>query len=214
MKKTTYTLPAYWASYLINADESGLAIGDKWEADRFIKDNNLGSALSCGESYVARSNQANNLAGDVCDFTFPVLTKAQIKERDKAEAIAHLRAIVSPGDTLYTILRNVSSSGMSRQIDVYAFKADGERMAKYWLSGYIATACGYSRTSEGALRVGGCGMDMGFAITYALGYAMFPNGFECVGKERCRSNDHTNGDRTYEPHAHRDGGYAFRHEWI
>lgn len=31
---------------------------------------------------------------------------------------------------------------------------------------------------------------------------------------RCHSNDHSNGDRNYEPHHHRSGGYALRQEWL
>ena len=65
----------------------------------------------------------------------------------------------------------------------------------------------------------GCGMDMGFELVYNLGYALWPNGYTCTGDskefgKRCRSNEHSNGDRNYQPHHHTDGGYAFRQEWI
>lgn len=40
----------------------------------------------------------------------------------KEEAIQELRNILKPGDRVYTILRSVSRSGMSRCIDFYAIK--------------------------------------------------------------------------------------------
>lgn len=65
-----------------------------------------------------------------------------------------------------------------------------------------------------ALVVNGCGMDMGFHVVYELGYTLYGrDGFICIG-ERCPSNDHSNGDRDYTPHAHTDGGYALRYEWL
>ena len=41
------------------------------------------------------------------------------QELDRQEAIEHLRTMLQPGDTVYTVLRNVSRSGMSRGIDLY-----------------------------------------------------------------------------------------------
>jgi hypothetical protein len=66
---------------------------------------------------------------------------------------------------------------------------------------------------KGGLKVGGCGMDMGFHVVYSLSRSMFRDSFYCIGK-KCRSNDHTNGDRNYRRHKHSDGGYALRHEWM
>lgn len=45
------------------------------------------------------------------------MTKQQQSERD--EFIAKLRETLKPGDTLHTVLRSVSRSGMQRVIDVY-----------------------------------------------------------------------------------------------
>lgn len=44
------------------------------------------------------------------------MTKEQ--EAERAAAIAKFRELVEPGDTLYTILRHVSRSGMQRSISV------------------------------------------------------------------------------------------------
>jgi len=88
---------------------------------------------------------------------------------------------------------------------------------------------GYRQGKSDGLIVGGCGMDMGFHVVYQLGAALWPDGFGCIG-ERCRSCDHSNGDRNYRPnvalttaakggppayeHWHRDSGYALRQEWL
>jgi hypothetical protein len=50
---------------------------------------------------------------------------------DKAEALAELRALLPPGSTVYTILRSVSRSGMSRELSVVAFK-DGRALHPNW----------------------------------------------------------------------------------
>ena len=145
------------------------------------------------------------------------MNKRQQSERD--EYVAKLRETLKPGDTLHTVLRSVSRSGMSRVIDVYHFYTDPKtgEIRQEWLSYWIAKACEFSfQDKSGAhegIKIGGCGMDMGFEIVYTLGRTLYPDGFECAG-EKCRSNDHSNGDRSREPHAHSDGGYALRQEWL
>lgn len=119
-----------------------------------------------------------------------------------------LRRFVKPGATVYTILRKVARSGMSRCIDLYTFD-DGR---KVYLTGYVANVLGYTRTDDG-IRVGGCGTDAGFDTVYNLARTLFRDSFVCTG-EKCQSNDHSNGDRNFAPHAHSDGGYALRHEWL
>lgn len=80
MTTVTYTLPAYWASYLINGDASGIDEDDKAAADAFIAKHNLPGPVSCSEeSWFARSNDASRLGGDVLEYTFllPEQTEAQ-----------------------------------------------------------------------------------------------------------------------------------------
>ena len=129
------------------------------------------------------------------------MTKKQQSERD--EQIAALRETLKPGDTVYTVLRSVSRSGMQRMIDVYAI-CDNEPMRLTWSVG-IATQYTYSRKAE-ALKVDGCGMDMGFAVVYSLGRALYPNGFALPEGQRGRNGD-TSGFDT-------DGGYALNHRWM
>jgi hypothetical protein len=133
------------------------------------------------------------------------------KKSERDAAIASLRETLKPGDTLHTVLRNCSRSGMTRSIDVYLMQ-DGDPR---WLSRFVAKACDFSFDEKrDAIRVGGCGMDMGFHVVYTLSRVLWPEGFECAGKGRCAANDHYNGDRNYEPHQHQDGGYALKQRWL
>ena len=148
----------------------------------------------------------------------PRKTKAQQAERQ--EAIERLREFIKPGDTVYTVLRHVSRSGMMRHIDCYVMEDNEPRYISY----NVALATDNPATDGGAVKIGGCGMDMGFALVYDLSATLFPDGFDCIGKvvgddgytvTRCPSNDHSNGDRDYSPENHHaSGGYALRQRWI
>jgi hypothetical protein len=140
-----------------------------------------------------------------------LLTRAKGKQIMRDEALAYLREILKPGDTVSCVLRHVSRSGMSRRIDFY--KSEGGEML--YLTGRIAHVLDMrvSDASGGGLVVGGCGMDMGFSVVYNLSSALYPQGFTCIG-ERCPSNDHNNGDRDHTPHHHQSGGYAMRCRWL
>jgi len=126
---------------------------------------------------------------------------------DQQEAIERLREMLSPGDTVYTILRHVSRSGMTRIIDPVILGKDGA----YHLGWLVSQALDepYDRNREG-VKVSGCGMDMGFALVYDLSGTIFPDGFDCIGKG-CPANDHVN--RVETTH-HQAGGYALRHKWL
>ena len=136
-----------------------------------------------------------------------------VKQARKGECKARLLEILKPGDTVYTILKHVSRSGMYRVIDLYVIEDNGPRR----ITGLAADLLGgYDKRHEGA-RAGGCGMDMGFHLVYNLGRVLFPNGVSCAGKGRCNSNDHRNPgpDRDkYNGQTHKDSGYAFRHSWM
>lgn len=123
------------------------------------------------------------------------------KARLKAEAIKYLQSILKPGDTVYCILRNVSRSGMSRQIDFLVAESDDSSFKPHSISGLVATALDYPQADGGALKVGGCGMDMGFSVVYNLGAALWPNG-----------TPKPHGRRNGQPDS--DGGYALKHSWL
>lgn len=102
-------------------------------------------------------------------------TKAQ--QAEQTEALDKLKDILKAGDTLYTILRNVSSSGMSRVISVVKVEDGDIRI----LDGLIERAGLYKRTPASSrhdgLKVSGAGMDMGFAVVYRLSGAVLEDGY-------------------------------------
>lgn len=67
----TYTLPSYWASYLINGDASGLENGEEDEIDEWLLSKQPGYCVGVGDDHwFSRSNDAGTLAGDVAEYTF------------------------------------------------------------------------------------------------------------------------------------------------
>lgn len=74
-------------------------------------------------------------------------------------------------------------------IDLKVIDKDGS----VWHIGYnaaLATGLPYDRKSEG-VKIGGCGMDMGFALVSSLGHALWPEGYECLG-DKCPDPSHVN----------------------
>jgi hypothetical protein len=130
------------------------------------------------------------------------MTKAQQKHAGQLEAIAHLRTVLKPGDTVYTVLRHVSASGMLRRIDIYKMVNN----EPWYLTGYVARANDYRRSDKGGLVITGCGMDMGFAVVYNLSRTLFPKGFKLPKGKHGRNGDKSGFDT--------DGGYALKQAWL
>ena len=134
------------------------------------------------------------------------MTRISKAEEERCiEALSDLR----PGSTVYTILRHVSRSGMYRAIDLYVMCDNEPQRITFYASQLLE---GYDRKHEAA-KASGCGMDMGFHLVYSLSSRLFRDGYDCIG-EGCPANDHSNGDRDYMPHKHRDGGYALTQRWM
>ena len=134
---------------------------------------------------------------------------AKVSQTRLEQCRAELRKILQPGDTVYTISRHVSRSGMSRVISL-TVAHDGHMhnldcYAAPLLEGYDTRHCG--------CKAGGCGMDMGFHLVYNLASQLWPDGFDCLG-DHCPSNDHSHGDVDCTSHRHRDGGYALKQRWL
>jgi len=113
-------------------------------------------------------------------------------------AIDELRAMLKPGDTVYTTLKHVSRSGMMRVIDLRVMR-NNEPLRISWS---VAQAIGYTYDNKHeGVKITGCGMDMGFSLVYTLGSVLWPNG-------------------TPEPHGTRNGeadtcgGYALKQRWM
>lgn len=134
-------------------------------------------------------------------------TKEEVKH---AREFLVERLGIKPGDTIQTIVRHVSKSGMSRDISAYYAKGGDVFNISYHAAVLMGSPMAKSRE---AVKMGGCGMDMGFALVYDLAYYLFKDGFDCIGGT-CPSNDHSNGDLDYTPHHHKGGGYALRQRWM
>ena len=94
--------------------------------------------------------------------------------KEQIESAKHQLRAVRKGDTLYTIVRNVARSGMSREISV--FIARGKEVRD--ISWAVAVTLGWSQNKNTrAVKIGGCGMDMGFHLVNSLSYAM--HGTKC-----------------------------------
>lgn len=123
---------------------------------------------------------------------------ARYSNADRAEALQSLREHFKPGQTVYTILRHVSSSGMSRDISVITIDDEGQIRQWDWA---VACVLGEPLAKREGVRVGGCGMDMGFHLVYNLGRTLWPDG-----------TPEPHGTRNGQPDC--DGGYALKQRWL
>lgn len=120
------------------------------------------------------------------------MSKNTISKAAQEESMGALVAMIKPGDTVYTMLRKVSASGMSRQISLFIVR-DGAILP---ITGRVADVLGYKTTDKNpggnwAIRVDGAGMDMGFHLVYNLGRVLF------------KGTD-----------TEKDPGYSLSHRWL
>lgn len=137
-------------------------------------------------------------------------------DSERAAAIEALRQEIKPGETLRTILRHVSRSGMTRRISVVQIREDGE--TRQW-DALVAKAIGEKVPPLGqeGIKISGAGMDMGFELVYRLSMALYGpgHGYMCLG-EACPSNSHVNNPRApyRKGHAEHIDGYAISQRWL
>ena len=103
----------------------------------------------------------------------------------KTKSIEALKGLISEGDTIFYIVKNVSNSGNYRHIDFYkfdvkdTFKENENRVVKTWLSGHMAQALQYRFVDKTqCVGVSGGGMDMGFHLVYQLSHLLFGDGYK------------------------------------
>ncbi len=125
------------------------------------------------------------------------LTQAAGKIARRDYCRAELRKLAKPGTTVHCVLRSVSKSGMSRTISLFVIHK-GELRS---IDQLAADATERNVADGGGIKMGGCGMDMGFALVYELGMAMWPKGTK-----------KPHGRRNGEPDT--NGGYALKHSWV
>ncbi|NYE28531.1 hypothetical protein HDE78_001483 [Rhodanobacter sp. K2T2] len=96
---------------------------------------------------------------------------ARTQTRDQIQSLDQLRQWLPKGTRVFTILRNVSRTGMCREISVVV-----------WLPGegrpihpnhHVCQALGLRRGKQDGVVLQGCGMDMGFHLVYELSHALY-----------------------------------------
>ena len=126
-------------------------------------------------------------------------------KKDTENELEYLRSILKPGSKVYTTVKSVAKSGMSRTMTLHVV-LDGEiRSITYSAAVVLADPL----QKDGTIRVNGCGMDMGFHIVYCLSRRLFPDGFipAEAGKQYGRN-------RAPATELDKDGGYALEQRWI
>lgn len=78
-----------------------------------------------------------------------------------------------PMQTVYMLVRNVARSGMSRVISTFVVDRDGDLLC---LDRAIAIVTERPMGKDGGVRIGGCGMDMGFALLDHAVHVVFGRG--------------------------------------
>jgi len=106
------------------------------------------------------------------------LSKKEQKQADYDYAKKQLLGYyLNEGDTVYTIIRSVSSSGMSRTISLKVARGGQILDLTYFASVVLGWPL-VEKNGSRALRVGGCGMDMGFHTVYTLASILFRDKYE------------------------------------
>lgn len=100
------------------------------------------------------------------------MTNAQKAERQ--ESIDRLQFLMPKGCTVYTVMRHVSSSGMTRYMDLYVMHDNRPSRITWQASKALEWTYDNKRDS---LKVGGCGMDMGFHAVYTLARVVHGDGY-------------------------------------
>ena len=110
---------------------------------------------------------------------------AKYSKTEQAESLARLQELCPPGTTIYTIVRHVSRSGMSRNISLFVM-VDGTPEP---ITFHAARVLGWPSVNrpEWALKVGGCGMDMCFHTVHSLSYAI--HGHTTVGADAIKASN-------------------------
>ena len=131
------------------------------------------------------------------------LSNAEGSRLYRQQFIDELKPLLKPtskGKTrIYTVLRHRSASGMKRSISLFYVDKDRELVNLDYTASIILGD--RIDNKNGGIVTTGCGMDMGFALVYNLGRALWPNG-----------TPKPHGSRNGTPD--KDGGYALDHAWI
>jgi hypothetical protein len=105
-------------------------------------------------------------------MTTKTQSKAEKARQDHDNAVNLLRSMLPKGSTVYVVVRNIARSGMSRTLSTIVVE-DGVPRDMSWS---VARALGWTYdTKYYGVKVAGCGMDMGFHLTYELAQVLYPD---------------------------------------
>lgn len=109
----------------------------------------------------------------------------EISKKEQQESMNYLKDMLKDGDTLYTTVNHVTKSGETRYIKTILIR-DNQPL---YLDYHISKVLDWSLSDKyNGIKVGGCGMDMGFHLVYTLSARLF---------------GHAN-----------DGGYKIKQRWL
>jgi hypothetical protein len=120
-------------------------------------------------------------------MTTATTSKKTEQKQKTQEAGDFLRKVFATQErpTVWTSLKYLSSSGMSREITLLT-SYEGKILDITWYASHaMQTGSLKERNGSRVIRVAGCGMDMGFHLVYSLSYSLY-----------------------------KGEGYTLRHEWI
>lgn len=140
-----------------------------------------------------------------------------------------LKNFLKPGTTVYTIMRFVSRTGATHSVSLVAAKG-----GTILPLDDIMVSSGMKLTPDnkfGGFKFTVSGYDTGKIAVYDLSRALYPNGFPCLGTEKCQSPEHEEyqpiidakrgGGKIKNPrknyakgNKHTDGGFALLQEWL
>lgn len=106
--------------------------------------------------------------------------KKELSQGQK-DGVAWFKKYCPKGSTVYTVIRSVSRSRMSRVIGLVVIVPGkpGEEPVMFHPNYSAARVLGYRMApgSVDGLKVSGCGMDMGFHVVYSLAQAVYGDGY-------------------------------------
>jgi hypothetical protein len=95
----------------------------------------------------------------------------------ETNSLETLKKFLKEGDTVYTIVKRVSRSGMSRLIKFYTIKEN--KIVDLSCDVASILGCRYSYDKDG-VKVDGCGMDMCFASVYKVASELCDDGYKLI----------------------------------
>lgn len=96
-------------------------------------------------------------------------------KKDIAEARETLLNMIKPGETVFTVLRHKSASGMQREIGLVLIRIGAVNCPDYVLhpNYSVSRLLGMRQGKREGIVIGGCGMDMGWHLVSNLSRALY-----------------------------------------